>query len=422
MSIDPPPEQTTLTTPPSHHSHTHTSHHESHSTPPKLHIHATPPPGASFLSRAEIYSTRIPQHYVTPFCGACAGVASGIVTCPLDVIKTKLQAQGGFQLRRNGKLVTEALYKGMLGTGRTVWRDEGVRGLYKGLGPMLLGYLPTWAVYLTIYDRSRDYFYDRTDNWWLARAYASISAGACSTIVTNPIWVIKTRLMSQSLHPSSTNGFQAPWYYKNTLDAARKMYASEGIRAFYSGLTPALIGLSHVAIQFPLYEYFKMSFTGFGMGEHPDEGNTHWAGIGAATFLSKVCASTATYPHEVLRTRLQTQQRTTPAASPEGITFRGALEQPQDHGRPPGFGAGASSSDGMANKPRYSGVIRTCQAILREEGWRAFYAGIGTNLFRAVPAAMTTMLTYEYLRNVIHWMQHEGDMALENAPENPRLY
>jgi solute carrier family 25 folate transporter 32 len=90
-------------------------------------------------------------------------MASGIVTCPLDVIKTKLQAQGGFQLRRNGKLIhTETLYRGMVGTGKMIWRDEGIRGLYKGLGPMLLGYLPTWAVYLTIYDHSRVYFFERT--------------------------------------------------------------------------------------------------------------------------------------------------------------------------------------------------------------------------------------------------------------------
>ena len=132
--------------------------------------------------------------------------------------------------------------------------------------------------------------------------------------------------MSQTLltSPNGTSGYRAPWQYKGTLDAARKMYATEGIRTFYSGLTPALSGLSHVAIQFPLYEYFKMSVTGYGIGEYPDDGETRWIEIGAATFLSKVCASTATYPHEVLRTRLQTQQRNSPAFSPEGIAFRGA--------------------------------------------------------------------------------------------------
>lgn len=247
----------------------------------------------------------------------------------------------------------------------------------------------------------------------MSRGYASITAGACSTIVTNPIWVIKTRLMSQSPR-SNSEGFRAPWQYSSTLDAARKMYRSEGLLSFYLGLTPALLGLFHVAIQFPLYEYLKMAITGYGIGEHPEHGDSHWLGISLATFLSKVCASTMTYPHEVLRTRLQTQQRTmSPSSSAEELTFRERVERPQDRGRL----SGAASSDGMPNRPQYTGIVRTCQTIFREEGWRAFYSGIGTNLFRAVPAAMTTMLTYEYLRKVIGTIQHDGEVKLQQAAE-----
>lgn len=120
------------------------------------------PPAYDLTTRLEILSTRIPHYYITPFCGASAGVASGIVTCPLDVIKTKLQAQGGFARRGPQQVEAKALYRGMLGTGRMIWREDGLRGLYQGLGPMLLGYLPTWAVYLAVYDRSREYFYDHT--------------------------------------------------------------------------------------------------------------------------------------------------------------------------------------------------------------------------------------------------------------------
>ncbi|CAP99078.1 Pc22g17900 [Penicillium rubens Wisconsin 54-1255] len=348
-------------------------------------------PISDLKTRLEIFSTKIPNFYIAPFCGASAGVASGIVTCPLDVIKTKLQAQGGF--RRGAKEVASGvLYRGMLGSGRRIWREDGIRGLYQGLGPMLLGYLPTWAVYLAVYDRSREYFHDKTGSWWLSRGYASITAGACSTVVTNPIWVIKTRLMSQSLKQNS-EGVRAPWQYSGTWDAARKMYQIEGIRSFYSGLTPALLGLTHVAIQFPLYEYLKMAFTGYSIGEHPDTGSSHWVGISVATFLSK--------------------QRTVPAQSHEEIAFRGGLNHPHDRGR----SGGMSSSDGMRGRPRYSGMVRTFQTILKEEGWRAFYSGIGVNLFRAVPAAMTTMLTYEYLRKQINTLQHEGAHKIKMEEE-----
>jgi solute carrier family 25 (mitochondrial folate transporter), member 32 len=138
-------------------------------TPPILRSFNTmpsPPPDTSFLSRLQIYSTQIPQTYIAPICGAGAGLASGIVTCPLDVIKTKLQAQGGFATRRPGHFTGSAqAYNGMMGTARVIWREEGLRGMYRGLGPMLMGYLPTWAVYLSVYDRTRAYYYDLSGEW-----------------------------------------------------------------------------------------------------------------------------------------------------------------------------------------------------------------------------------------------------------------
>src|ERR1700712_5908142 len=112
------------------------------------------------------------------------------------------------------------------------------------------------------------------DNPNVVNLASSIIAGASSTMVTNPIWVIKTRLISQVSRKSVSNDARPPWHYRSTLDAAKKMYRTEGILSFYSGLTPALLGLTHVAVQFPAYEYFKMRFTGFGMGEHPAEDST----------------------------------------------------------------------------------------------------------------------------------------------------
>jgi solute carrier family 25 folate transporter 32 len=184
------------------------------------------------------------------------------------------------------------------------------------------------------------------------------------------------------------------------------MYRSEGILSFYSGLAPALLGLTHVAIQFPLYEFFKMKFTGLEMGQATNQREeVHWAGILGATILSKICATSATYPHEVLRTRLQTQQRSLPSASHNEISFRGGLQGVHHHTRPPG----TSSSDGMVNIPRYRGVLKTCRIILQEEGWRAFYNGMGTNMVRAVPAAVTTMLTYESLRSCHQRLKLQGE-------------
>lgn len=251
-------------------------------------------------------------------------------------------------------------------------------------------------------------------------------AGASSTIVTNPIWVIKTRLMSQtgrngrgrfSLFPRGANtptvrpSLHSPWHYHSTIDAAKKMYTTEGLRAFYSGLTPALLGLTHVAVQFPAYEYLKTKFTGQGMGALDTESDpkSHWFGILSASILSKIMASSATYPHEVIRTRLQTQRRPMPGNGLlEPVSEIPGLNQP--------LGPASSAAENLAKQKleqeqqqqKYRGIVRTFRTILKEEGWRAFYAGMGTNMMRAVPAATVTMLTYEFVMRELKGARKHG--------------
>jgi len=82
-------------------------------------------------------------------------------------------------------------------------------------------------------------------------------------------------------------------------------------------------------------------------------------------------ASVATYPHEVVRTRLQTTRF---PISPEG----NALSRP----RP--------------------GIVRTVRRILHYEGWRGLYKGLSINLFRTVPNSAVTMLTYVLRPCVAH--------------------
>lgn len=228
-------------------------------------------------------------------------------------------------------------------------------------------------------------------------------------MVTNPIWVIKTRLMSQASRTAVGNTAGPQFDYKSTFDAARKMYLEEGVRSYYSGLSPALLGLTHVAIQFPAYEYLKTKFTGQGMGVQAEGDQTHhWFGILSASVISKIMASSATYPHEVIRSRLQIQHRSMPSSSVEYPAFEGGLggsENPGSTGR----------KTGAAEAPKYKGIVNTFRIILREEGWRAFYGGMGVNMLRAVPAATTVMLTYEYLLKNIHQIQTEGTKKLEEA-------
>jgi solute carrier family 25 (mitochondrial folate transporter), member 32 len=153
--------------------------------------------------------------------------------------------------------------------------------------------------------------------------------------------------------------------YKHTLDAALTIYRTEGLSAFYRGLLPSLLGILHVAVQFPLYEQLKI------LAQKESNAPLSSQGILVCSAISKMFASVATYPHEVVRTRLQTEKRLLVNGDQRPI-----------------------SSDGMTRgqqQPR--GIVAVTRAMIKNEGWRALYKGLSVNLLRTVPNSAVTMLT-----------------------------
>lgn len=308
-------------------------------------------PKTHFSSFSQPKPRKIPG-YISAIAGASAGFVAGIVVCPLDVVKTRLQIQGSIRATRDTKAgITSAAdlkkkSKGVIGTLRKIAVEEGSKSLYNGLTPLLVGYLPSWAIYFYVYKRMQERLQvswasvpsslSSVSTTYLPELECAVVAGACSTLATNPIWMIKTRMMAQSQHTS--------WHYNGVIHAARSIFAQEGFLAFYSGLSSAMLGLPHVAIHFPLYEKLKFLWA-------PEK---QWYGILAASIVSKVVASTITYPHEVIRSRNQ-----------------------------------------IKSNNKYRGIVRTAKTLWIEEGWRVFYAGLIANICRAVPASAVTLLTFE---------------------------
>ncbi|KAI0770526.1 mitochondrial NAD transporter [Fomes fomentarius] len=304
--------------------------------------------------------------------GAGGGLVASVATCPLDVIKTKLQAQRAVH--------GHEAYQGVVATVQNIVKHDGIRGMYRGLGPTILGYLPTWAIYFAVYDGIKRHFGEKPlneahggrhvypaaqvkgyqplarENPWTLHILSAMTAGATSTICTNPLWVIKTRFMTQPREEVR---------YKHTLDAALTIYRTEGPSAFFRGLLPSLLGITHVAVQFPLYEYLKRL-----TARERGEPLTPYQILGCSA-VAKMTASIVTYPHEVVRTRLQTEKR-------------------------PLSMSGLDGSDSAERPPR-GGIVRTTKHIISHEGWRALYRGLSVNLVRTVPNSAVTMLTYEML-------------------------
>jgi solute carrier family 25 (mitochondrial folate transporter), member 32 len=89
---------------------------------------------------------------------------------------------------------------------------------------------------------------------------ASGIAGVATAVCTNPIWVVKTRMLITDR--SSMDSYKSllgrnPSRIAIMADGIRQIFRTEGVRGFYSGLTPSLIGVSHGAVQFMFYEELK---------------------------------------------------------------------------------------------------------------------------------------------------------------------
>ena len=63
---------------------------------------------------------------------------------PIDLVKTRMQNQ------RTGSYIGELMYRSSWDCCKKVVRHEGLLGLYRGLGPQLIGVAPEKAIKLTV--------------------------------------------------------------------------------------------------------------------------------------------------------------------------------------------------------------------------------------------------------------------------------
>lgn len=322
--------------------------------------------------------------------GGTAGTVGAVVTCPLEVVKTRLQSSSAFltppripesipatslnssenflRPEQKRKLCTTILRKrpqpqilamshcGISSSAKSVSiiqclrhivQTEGTRALFKGLGPNLVGVAPSRAIYFCTYSQAKTTF-NRLGNIPadspIVHILSASCAGFAAATVTNPIWFIKTRLQLDF-------NSKVPITVRQCI---KRIYTQSGFFGFYKGITASYFGISETVIHFVIYEALKSKLIELRQSHPLDEKTSRdFLEFMLAGAISKTIASCVAYPHEVARTRLREE----------------------------------------GNK--YNKFWQTLHTVWQEEGRAGLYRGLATQLVRQIPNTAIMMATYE---------------------------
>lgn len=232
-------------------------------------------------------------------CGGAAACVAVTVSNPAEVAKTRLQLQG--ELAKGGG---EKVYNNVLDVVTKTWRNEGIRGVQRGL-------VPAYA-YQILLNGSRLGFYepirkscnqfvglDPSVQMPVTSLLAGAASGAVGAILGNPLFLIKARMQAYS--PVLPVGTQH--HYKSSFDALRTIFRAEGVRGLVRGVDAAVLRTSMgSSVQLPTYNWTKTQLTSRGILP----ADSIWTFL-ASSSVSGVCVLAMMQPADTALTRVYNQ-------------------------------------------------------------------------------------------------------------------
>lgn len=156
-------------------------------------------------------------------CGAVSGTVGAAIATPTDLIKVRMQAYTNAPGAANR-------YRNCFDGFYQVYKHEGFRGLYKGIGPTVQRAVILTATQLGSYDHIKQFLLkNQIQEGLLLHFLASTLAGFVAAMATSPVDLIKTRVMNQIVSAGE------PLLYRNSYDCLIKTVSKEGLLGLYKG-------------------------------------------------------------------------------------------------------------------------------------------------------------------------------------------
>lgn len=186
--------------------------------------------------------------------GALSGTIGSAIANPTDVVMIRMQAPVVGTTMPGA--TTRWQYRGPFEAFGTIARTEGLRGLYRGVGPTMQRAAILNAAQIPSYDHTK-YMLLKSGvmhEGIACHLVSSMTAGLVTAIVMSPIDLIKTRIMQQAVLVGGGDGV----LYSSTLDCFWKTLRSEGPLGLYKGFIPVWMRIGpHTIITFFFYEQFR---------------------------------------------------------------------------------------------------------------------------------------------------------------------
>ncbi|KAJ1859021.1 hypothetical protein GGH12_000866 [Coemansia sp. RSA 1822] len=225
--------------------------------------------------------------------GTFAGAVEGAATYPTELVKTKMQLQGSQQYTAQGGHV----YSGPIDCASTTLRTQGIRGLYRGLPPMLVGNAAKAGVRFLTYDTVKEMLRARDGTLSMPRM---MLAGMCAGVIEGgtvvaPSETIKTRLIHDQCMPNSQ--------FRSTLDCVRSVVHTGGIRGLYRGVGPVMMRQgANSCVRFAAYDSLKQLMVRHARVDAKNIPVVYSFALGMAAGVITVYS---TMPFDVVKTRMQ---------------------------------------------------------------------------------------------------------------------
>ena len=169
--------------------------------------------------------------------GGLAWLAGTFFESPIDLYKSQWQCQ---LIKAKADPNYKSPYASVGDVVKESWKHNGIRGPYQAFSATLARNLPAGAVYFGVFENTKNAFAARNEDGKATNLQIIASGGIGGFFYWSlfyPIDVIKSALMTDSVVPAQRK-------YSGFMDAAGKLYAGGGVRAFYRGLVPCLLRAS----------------------------------------------------------------------------------------------------------------------------------------------------------------------------------